>query len=103
MRDLATIDAEIADTARHLQALQIERIDARLAEKDRIVRLFCAGMSPDRIARTMGMTRGAVSGVLYREGMTVRGAHRIARQLDDNLREALRHRAPEQKSADGAR
>ena len=86
-RDVAT---EIEAVVRRLRNLQCEHIHARLAERDEIVRLFCDGLPPDKIGRQLGMTRGTVAGVLYRVGYTIRGQHRIARKLDDTLRNQLR-------------
>lgn len=90
MRSSRTVAAEIAATEKRVQALQAEYIDARLAERDTIVRLFQQHWNFYAIAAFMGMTKAAVQGVLYREGMTVRGRHLIASKLDDQLRSRLR-------------
>lgn len=90
MRAPQEIATEIAATAKRMQALQAELIDARLAERDTICRLFCQGMHWNEIAELLGTTPAAVQGVLYRNGLTLKGRYRIAQQLDGNLRAQLR-------------
>lgn len=91
MRSSKDIAQEIAVTARRLQALQVEHINARLAERDEVVRLFCRGRRPGDIGALLGLSRGAVCGILYRAGGVMKNGRKVGVKLDDNLRVALRH------------
>ncbi len=111
MRSSRLVSLDILVARKHLQELGVELIEARLAERDRIVDLFGQGKTLLEIARTVGMSRGAVQGILWRAGKSFSGKRRVrvsrslnlGAMLDANLSAALRHRAPEQQLADGAR
>lgn len=94
MRAPGQIAEEIAATADRLRALQAEMIDARLAQKARVLDLFAAGASLGEIARATGLTKSAAQGILFRAGLTFSGRDALRAGLDTNLRTALRHRTP---------
>lgn len=90
MRPSREIVTEIEATAKRLQGLQVEFINARLSERDEIVRLFQSGLRLREIGQQTGNTTAAVQGVLYRAGMTLGGRDKIVSKLDDDLRARLR-------------
>jgi len=105
-RSARAVFLDLLVARKRVQDLQLELIAARLAERDRIVELAAQGKTIQEIARTMGMSRGAAQGILWRAGKSISGKTRmrrprtvdLARMLDANLSEALRHRAPERQS-----
>ncbi len=104
MRSSRAIALDLLVARKRVQELQFELAEARLAERDRIVELAAQGKTIQEIARTMGMSRGAAQGILFRAGRTISGKRRMRRprtidisaMLDAKLSLALRHRAPEQ-------
>jgi len=111
MRSSRAIALDILVARKRLQDLGVELIEARLAERDRIVELAAKGRPLKEIARTMGMSLGATQGMLRRAGLSLSGKTRMRRprtvdlgaMLDAKLSLALRHRVPEQQLAGGAR
>lgn len=107
---LIALDLLIA--RKRVQALAVQLVEARMDERDRIVELAAQGHTLKEIARAMGMSRGATQGILFRAGKSLSGKRRVrtprvrasalSAMLDANLSAALRHRAPQQVSADGA-
>lgn len=112
MRSARLVSLDLLVARKRVQELSVELIEARLRERDRIVALFKAGKTADEVARAMGMSRGAVQGIYWREGHTVSGKRRmrtprirasaLSAMLDAKLSLALRHRAPERQMAGGA-
>ena len=98
------IALEVLAARKRVQLLQVELIEARLAERDLIVSLAGQGKSLREIAKAAGMSPGAVQGIIWRAGKSISGKTRMRRprtvdlggMLDASLSAALRHRAPEQ-------
>jgi hypothetical protein len=81
MRSLLEIDIDITETAARLNALHLERQEARRAELDAMCLMFDRGQSAASIARDMKMSKAAVIGALWRAGRTERGRAAKRRQL----------------------
>lgn len=104
MRSSRLIALDVIAARKRVQALQIELIEARMAERDLIVNLAGQGKSLREIAKAAGMSPSAVQGIIWRAGKSISGKTRMRRprtvdlgaMLDAKLSTALRHRAPEQ-------
>lgn len=103
-RNPRLVSLDLVAARKAVQALELELIEARMAERDCIVNLAKQGRSMDDIASALGISRSAAQGVLWRAGRTISGRSRarvtrtvdLAGMLDAKLSLALRHRAPEQ-------
>lgn len=103
MRSSRLVSLDLLVARKRVRDLGVELIEARLAERDRIVEMAGQGKTLKEIARTMGVTYAAAQGVLHRAEQPISGKRRvrisrgldIAGMLDAKLLLALRHRAPE--------
>lgn len=110
MRSSRLIALDLIAARKRVQVLQLELIEARMAERDLIVNLAEQGKSPREIAKAVGMSPSAAQGIIWRAGRSISGKTRMRRprtvdlgaMLDAKLLAALRHRAPQAQAAESA-